>query len=240
MDRVEVSLLDIPAAGDRLTGRFRVQDPGGLVRHQQQIIRHDANLAFAGAGLDLGMRERATAHDAIQAAFRIAQFAQDRSDDDFTDRVFFEIAILKQIEVELLQGGKHRLTDARDCKVAQYNNANRARRAIASLAFAGLALMRRLVRCEARRAGAFGAPICLWQPLSLCAAAQLPGAPAAFVARDRRHAGWLGPIQVVRDSSAGAISRLTTTASWSLRTRMHSSGSSGLALISWCGTKGGT
>ena len=48
---------------------------------------------------------------------------------------------------------------------------------------------------------------------------------------------WIGSIQRTSSGfSTGSMSRLTTTASWSLRTSTHSSGSSGLALISWCGT----
>ena len=41
-------------------------------------------------------------------------------------------------------------------------------------------------------------------------------------------------------SSTGSISKFTTTASLSLRTSTHSSVSSLDALISWCGTYGGT
>jgi hypothetical protein len=49
--------------------------------------------------------------------------------------------------------------------------------------------------------------------------------------------GWLGSIQRTSSGrSAGSMSRLTTTGSWSLRTSTHSSGSSVSALISWCGT----
>src|SRR5262249_43317328 len=52
---------------------------------------------------------------------------------------------------------------------------------------------------------------------------------------------WIGSIQATCSGfSAGSMSRLTTTGSLSLRTSTHSSGSSGLALISWCGTEGGT
>ena len=48
---------------------------------------------------------------------------------------------------------------------------------------------------------------------------------------------WIGSIQrTCSGFSTGSMSRLTTTASLSLRTSTHSSGSSGLALISWCGT----
>ena len=46
-----------------------------------------------------------------------------------------------------------------------------------------------------------------------------------------------GPFQATCSGfSAGAMSRLITTASLSLRTSTHSSSSLGLALISWCGT----
>jgi hypothetical protein len=41
------------------------------------------------------------------------------------------------------------------------------------------------------------------------------------------------------DSTFGR-SRLTTTGSWPLRTSTQDNGASSLALISWCGTKGGT
>jgi hypothetical protein len=52
---------------------------------------------------------------------------------------------------------------------------------------------------------------------------------------------WIGSTQYTDSGfSAGVMSRFTTTASLSLRTRTHSSGSDRLALISWCGTYGGT
>ena len=52
---------------------------------------------------------------------------------------------------------------------------------------------------------------------------------------------WIGSIQrTSRAGSTGSMSRFTTTASPSLRTRTHSRVSSEEALISWCGTKGGT
>src|SRR5262249_61632004 len=55
------------------------------------------------------------------------------------------------------------------------------------------------------------------------------------------HALWIGSIHgTCSGFSTGSISRLTTTASLSLRTSTHSSGSLGLALISWWGTNGGT
>ena len=40
--------------------------------------------------------------------------------------------------------------------------------------------------------------------------------------------------------STGSISRFTTTGSWPLRISTHSSASESRALISWCGTNGGT
>ena len=53
--------------------------------------------------------------------------------------------------------------------------------------------------------------------------------------------GCVGSIQgTFSGGSAGSMSRLIATASPSLRTSTHSSVSVGLALISWCGTKGGT
>ena len=52
---------------------------------------------------------------------------------------------------------------------------------------------------------------------------------------------WIGSIQATPSGfSTGSMSRFTTTASLSLRTRTHSSVSSVEALISWCGTYGGT
>src|SRR6478672_12309436 len=52
---------------------------------------------------------------------------------------------------------------------------------------------------------------------------------------------WIGSTQYTASGcSAGVMSRFTTTASLSLRTSTHSSGSDVLALISWCGTYGGT
>ena len=52
---------------------------------------------------------------------------------------------------------------------------------------------------------------------------------------------WIGSIQAMASGfSAGSMSRFTTTASLSLRTSTHSSVSSAEALISWCGTNGGT
>src|SRR5262245_726505 len=52
---------------------------------------------------------------------------------------------------------------------------------------------------------------------------------------------WMGSIHFTLSGfSTGSMSRFTTTDSPSLRTRTHSSTSSALALISWCGTKGGT
>jgi hypothetical protein len=55
------------------------------------------------------------------------------------------------------------------------------------------------------------------------------------------HALWIGSIHSTCSGfSTGSMSRLTTTASLSLRTSTHSSGSLGLALISWWGTNGGT
>src|SRR6266567_4190231 len=48
---------------------------------------------------------------------------------------------------------------------------------------------------------------------------------------------WIGSIQRTSSGfSTGSMSRLTTTASLSLRTRTHSRVSSEDALISWCGT----
>jgi len=48
---------------------------------------------------------------------------------------------------------------------------------------------------------------------------------------------WIGSIQrTCSGRSTGSMSRLTTTASLSLRTNTHSSVSSVEALISWCGT----
>ena len=56
-----------------------------------------------------------------------------------------------------------------------------------------------------------------------------------------RHPLWIGSIHKTSSGfSTGSMSRLTTTASLSLRTSTHSSGSFGLALISWWGTNGGT
>src|SRR5262249_46306504 len=65
-------------------------------------------------------------------------------------------------------------------------------------------------------------------------------APAAWAPKDRcdrsvsrHHALWIGSIQgTCSGFSAGSMSRLTTTASLSLRTSTHSSGSFVLALIS--------
>src|SRR5439155_22046280 len=46
--------------------------------------------------------------------------------------------------------------------------------------------------------------------------------------------GWIGSTQYTASGgSAGAMSRLTTTGSWPLRTSTHSSGSLASALISW-------
>ena len=51
------------------------------------------------------------------------------------------------------------------------------------------------------------------------------------------HPGWVGSIQrTFSGFSTGSMSRLTATASPSLRQSTHSSTSVGLALISWCGT----
>jgi hypothetical protein len=55
------------------------------------------------------------------------------------------------------------------------------------------------------------------------------------------HPLWMGSTQSTWSGfSTGSMSRLTTTASLSLRTSTHSNTSFGLALISWCGTNGGT
>ena len=63
-----------------------------------------------------------------------------------------------------------------------------------------------------------------------------PGEPAAS-----SQPRWIGSIQGTDSGfSAGSMSRLIATASPSLRTSTHSSVWSALALISWCGTKGGT
>ena len=52
---------------------------------------------------------------------------------------------------------------------------------------------------------------------------------------------WIGSIQRTSSGgSTGVMWRLTTTGCWPLRHSTHSKGSSRLALISWCGTKGGT
>ena len=56
----------------------------------------------------------------------------------------------------------------------------------------------------------------------------------------RQPCGCVGSIQrTVSGFSTGSMSRLTATASPSLRHSTHSSVSSRLALISWCGTQGG-
>ena len=55
--------------------------------------------------------------------------------------------------------------------------------------------------------------------------------------RTRPHARWIGSTHFTASGcSTAGMSRLTTTASLSLRTRTHSRVSSVLALISWCGT----
>ena len=72
--------------------------------------------------------------------------------------------------------------------------------------------------------------------------------PTAGLDRDDRRslsvppqALWMGSTQATPSGfSAGSISRLTTTASESERTRTQLRVSSVEALISWCGTKGGT
>ena len=57
----------------------------------------------------------------------------------------------------------------------------------------------------------------------------------------RLGAGCVGSTQATSSGgSAGSMSRLTATACPSLRTSTHSSVSVALALISWCGTNGGT
>ena len=59
--------------------------------------------------------------------------------------------------------------------------------------------------------------------------------------RTGRYSLWIGSIQRTASGfSTGSMSRFTTTASLSLRTSTHSSVSSAEALISWCGTNGGT
>ena len=52
------------------------------------------------------------------------------------------------------------------------------------------------------------------------------------------HAGWRSSTQCTCSGLGSTLgrSRLTTTGSWPLRTSTHDSGSSSLALISWCGT----
>ena len=53
--------------------------------------------------------------------------------------------------------------------------------------------------------------------------------------------GWMLSTQKTSSGfSTTGMSRFTTTGSWPLRSSTHSSGSFSLALISWCGTKGGT
>ena len=52
---------------------------------------------------------------------------------------------------------------------------------------------------------------------------------------------WIGSIHFTSSGgSTGAMSRFTTTGSCPERITTHSSGCSRLALISWCGTYGGT
>src|SRR5579862_175433 len=65
----------------------------------------------------------------------------------------------------------------------------------------------------------------------------LTTAPEGGQAALKRQPLWIGSIQgTVSGFSIGSMSRLTTTASLSLRTSTHLSTSSRLALISWCGT----
>ena len=57
-----------------------------------------------------------------------------------------------------------------------------------------------------------------------------------------RGAGWMLSTQCTCSGLGSTFgrSRLTTTGCWPLRHSTHDSGSSSLALISWCGTNGGT
>src|SRR5688500_2295385 len=70
------------------------------------------------------------------------------------------------------------------------------------------------------------------------------GDPQGRLLEDRlvaRQLLWIGSIHLTASGcSTGSMSRLTTTASPLLRTRTHSRVSSREALISWCGTNGGT
>ncbi len=53
--------------------------------------------------------------------------------------------------------------------------------------------------------------------------------------------GWPGSVHGTRSGSATpSMSRLMTIGSWPLRVSTQCSGSSSRALISWCGTNGGT
>src|SRR3984893_13020432 len=93
-----------------------------------------------------------------------------------------------------------------------------------------------LVGCPAETGGREIDPVLLGADRSAC-----PGARPLDRHVDLRHFNqpclWIGSIQRTScGRSTGSMSRLTTTASLSLRTNTHSSVSSVDALISWCGT----
>ena len=92
--------------------------------------------------------------------------------------------------------------------------------------------------CNTRVVEALGRPR---PPVSDCSRTQgqvwttsLPSHPRLGGCRSSTHSTVSGL------GSMPGKSRLTTTGSWPLRTRTQDKGASSLALISWCGTKGGT
>src|SRR5205085_97577 len=70
---------------------------------------------------------------------------------------------------------------------------------------------------------------------------QQPSDPDRELAHHFLGAGWILSTQCTSSGfSTTGMSRFTTTGSWPLRQSTQESGSSSFALISWCGTYGGT
>ena len=81
---------------------------------------------------------------------------------------------------------------------------------------------------------------CRGSPRLRCCRRARPTGRGRRASSSSQPCGWVGSIQrTVSGFSTGSMSRFTATASPSLRQSTHSSVSSALALISWCGTYGG-
>ena len=81
----------------------------------------------------------------------------------------------------------------------------------------------------------------VWQSNAVCGRAIMCPLGRAAVTGRVCQRGWPGFVHGTCSGSATpSISRLMTIGSWPLRVSTHSSGWSSRALISWCGTNGGT